>query len=328
MMECPRCGFSQPKDRYCASCGLDVESYLARPKPIWVRLLQNPNFHLSLIGFLILGMITWIIYSRSGLMRHHVEKLLDVPLSSREAAVPGEEPVSRPSQRAVDPVEAGSARSSGPAPAATEGAADAATAPPAPKAAETRKDAQRVIVTYWEIPRDTLANLLNTAERLTEGTGGRAYIFKDSDKAFESLRASGQRISTPRMGPLNAGAMVSIETPPTAAEPFQYGLYTQVNKWENREAALSWSSTLVLPQPESAQEMANPRPAVRASLESTLNGTANLNASQMILLVMEPANRTPREEYLTRAGQGPWSVFASQEFRAGLTDWVISIHLK
>lgn len=326
MMECPRCGFSQPKDRYCASCGLDVDSYLAKPKPIWVRLLQNPNFHLSLIGFLIVGVITWIMYSRSGLVRHHVEKLLDVPLSSREAGVPGEEPVAQPSRRTVEPTEA--ARPSGPAPAATEAASSTAAPAPAAKAAESKRDARRVIVTYWEIPRDILANLLNTGERLTESSGGRAYLFKDGDKAFISLGTSGQRISMPRMASLNAGTMVSVETPPTAAEPFQYGFYAQVNRWENREAALSWTSTLVLPQPESAQEMANPRPAVRASLESTLNGSANLNASQMILLVMEPANRTPREEYLRRAGLGPWSVFASQEFRAGLTDWVISIHLK
>ncbi len=27
MMKCPKCGFSQPKDKYCANCGIDIEIY-------------------------------------------------------------------------------------------------------------------------------------------------------------------------------------------------------------------------------------------------------------------------------------------------------------
>ena len=53
MIECPKCGFAQPRDRYCASCGVDMEHLLAVPDPLWVRILQNPTLHLSLIGMLI-----------------------------------------------------------------------------------------------------------------------------------------------------------------------------------------------------------------------------------------------------------------------------------
>ncbi len=31
MLSCPKCGFQQPKDRYCAKCGVNIESY-KRPK--------------------------------------------------------------------------------------------------------------------------------------------------------------------------------------------------------------------------------------------------------------------------------------------------------
>ncbi len=30
LIHCPRCGFSQPKDEYCASCGVNIETYVPR----------------------------------------------------------------------------------------------------------------------------------------------------------------------------------------------------------------------------------------------------------------------------------------------------------
>src|SRR5579871_4315876 len=90
MMDCPRCGFSQPKDRYCANCGLDVEHFHAKPAPIWIRLLQNPNFHLSLIAILLVFVVGYILYSRSGLTREVGHLLRGTPLSSRDAGDPRE----------------------------------------------------------------------------------------------------------------------------------------------------------------------------------------------------------------------------------------------
>jgi hypothetical protein len=46
------------------------------------------------------------------------------------------------------------------------------------------------------------------------------------------------------------------------------------------------------------------------------------------MLVYEPANRSPRQEYISRAGEGPWSVFTSDAFRAGATDWIVLVQLK
>ncbi len=35
LMLCPRCSFSQPKDQYCANCGLNVDTYIVKPLPWW-----------------------------------------------------------------------------------------------------------------------------------------------------------------------------------------------------------------------------------------------------------------------------------------------------
>src|ERR1700733_8142932 len=30
MIRCPRCGFEQPRDRFCAKCGIDMESFVPK----------------------------------------------------------------------------------------------------------------------------------------------------------------------------------------------------------------------------------------------------------------------------------------------------------
>src|SRR5690348_1453156 len=92
MMECPRCGFSQPIDRYCANCGLDIEKFRAKPKPLWVRLAQNPNVYLSLIAVLIVSVAGYLFYSRRGFVRQEMNTFLQgapatQPMADNQAEV-------------------------------------------------------------------------------------------------------------------------------------------------------------------------------------------------------------------------------------------------
>jgi hypothetical protein len=41
MIDCPKCGFYQPKDRYCAKCGIDMEQFYVKPKPFYFSILNN-----------------------------------------------------------------------------------------------------------------------------------------------------------------------------------------------------------------------------------------------------------------------------------------------
>lgn len=59
-MECPRCGFSQPDDRFCANCGLNVASYLARPKPLTKKILSHPLTYLVAAIAIGYGLVTWV----------------------------------------------------------------------------------------------------------------------------------------------------------------------------------------------------------------------------------------------------------------------------
>lgn len=346
MMECPRCGFSQPKDRFCANCGVDVDLLLSKPKSIGERIFQNPNLHLSLIGALVIIVVGYIFYSQRDLVRREMGALLDLPLSSREAGDPDaaeEAPAKATAARDADPLEPDASDRSGgiamkvDAEAMAEvssaqgalafegtgsGAENKAGAEAAKRAAA---NVSKVEVTFWEIPRDTLSTLLPTATQLGNSNGGRSYFIKEGTKANEGLQAGGQKVSSSKSMSIASGSMLPIETPPTAVEPFQYGLYVTLNKWESGEAGVKWDSTLVLPQPDDPR---NPRPAFRGTLETTVQGNSSLKPGEAILIVMKVDNRTPRDEFLQKAGDGPWSIFASQEFRADLTDWVVLIQLR
>jgi hypothetical protein len=54
MVNCPRCGFSQPKDQYCAKCGIDMLAFKAPPTPAWLKLVRHPGFQLGSLGALAL----------------------------------------------------------------------------------------------------------------------------------------------------------------------------------------------------------------------------------------------------------------------------------
>lgn len=325
MMECPRCGLEQPKDRYCASCGLDVDQFLAKPKPFFLRLVQNPNLHLSLIGILIVVVIGYIFYMQRGVKSRVDAFFTGTPLSSREAGDPN-----APARERVGFVPTAADESDGEdsVPEAIAATAVADTAPPtAPEKATT--EPQKMEIGHWEIPRDILAGMLSGAEKLGESNGGRAYYWSQGAKTIEAVEKNGRRIILPRTVNLENGAQVQVETPPTSSEAFQFGLYFQLSKAEGKDPNLKWESTMVLPPPESPTEAAQrQQPVVKSLTETTLSGTTPMNAQGALLIVFEPSNRAPRAEYVNRAGEGPWTVMGSDAFRLGASDWVVLVQLK
>lgn len=92
LVDCPKCGFSQPEDQYCAKCGVDMQSYRPKPDPVKTRLLSNPIFHVSIAFALILAAALYIIREqRQNEMARRVDYLKYGPLyaeSSRGKQVP------------------------------------------------------------------------------------------------------------------------------------------------------------------------------------------------------------------------------------------------
>jgi hypothetical protein len=65
MINCPKCNFLQPKDQYCAQCGVNMETYRPPTAPLYQRILSNWMVQLGLLFVLILTVVVWDNFSRT-----------------------------------------------------------------------------------------------------------------------------------------------------------------------------------------------------------------------------------------------------------------------
>lgn len=57
LINCPRCGFSQPQDQYCAQCGVDMQAFKPKTVPMTKKFFQSTVTHVILLlaGALFVG---------------------------------------------------------------------------------------------------------------------------------------------------------------------------------------------------------------------------------------------------------------------------------
>ncbi len=49
LVNCPRCGFSQPNDQYCAQCGVDMQSFKPKEAPLLNRIFGNAVLQIAVL---------------------------------------------------------------------------------------------------------------------------------------------------------------------------------------------------------------------------------------------------------------------------------------
>jgi hypothetical protein len=221
MVNCPKCGFSQPEDQYCAKCGVDMVVYRAKARSSR-SLFSNPILQVSTF---VVVVFACIIYVRSS-NKARLERLAaDTPIvreadqqESELAQAQAEAAEARrqmnetnvasvgamPAQAPPPPAAASSqsrfSQSSAPlnaagGPTAPANAAAAVgtstTAPTAPTAAGIRaalQPAQNVRVYFIEARRGLLTELLNDA-RESSGDGTTSYgVIPNLDQRLRQLR--------------------------------------------------------------------------------------------------------------------------------------------
>ncbi len=63
MINCPKCNLLQPKDQYCAQCGVNMETWSPPVKPLWKKIFGNWMVQLFLLFVLILVLVMWDNFS-------------------------------------------------------------------------------------------------------------------------------------------------------------------------------------------------------------------------------------------------------------------------
>ena len=49
LVNCPRCGFSQPNDQYCAQCGVDMQSFKPKEQPFANQVFSNAGVQIGIL---------------------------------------------------------------------------------------------------------------------------------------------------------------------------------------------------------------------------------------------------------------------------------------
>ncbi len=79
IISCPKCGFSQPKDEYCASCGVNIGTF--KPKiTLWKKIVSNPFVQISVVFAVVFSAILFIRQERRSELLARVEYLKGGPV--------------------------------------------------------------------------------------------------------------------------------------------------------------------------------------------------------------------------------------------------------
>lgn len=179
-MKCPRCGFEQPQDRFCAQCGLDVERYKPSTRSALVALSGSVPFRT--VTVVVLGLLSgWLIYQRKRL-----PVVATTPLQVQEA-VPESAPAPNTPTAASPVAPAESGRQS-------PSVANKNSTPPAEEKSETQKTAAVRVsglkISAVAVPTVGLTALLENSKSVGSSGSAKALWLKSLSLNQSKLRDS------------------------------------------------------------------------------------------------------------------------------------------
>ncbi len=224
MMNCPKCGFSQPRDQYCASCGIDMVAYRPKGKPFHKRVLSNTLFQLFTL--------TAVVLSFFFVIRHQQKMEIAARINDIESAAPAQL------------IERSAQNESAEEPAAdqTELASNGEAAPPASPEAEASSPDESVssaTVAAAPAPRAASAPATDSAAKPATGEGAPSTSPTAAAAKSASIRVSFNEAPRALINEIasepeaNAGSYGSL----------QYGIATDwVNRSRTFRSAVNWRS--------------------------------------------------------------------------------------
>lgn len=75
LVNCPKCGFSQPEDRYCAACGVDITAFKPVGPSVLKKIITNIYLHITLIVIVCLAGIFYVNTQRKNEISARMEYL-------------------------------------------------------------------------------------------------------------------------------------------------------------------------------------------------------------------------------------------------------------
>lgn len=180
LVNCPKCGFQQPTDKYCAQCGVDMETFKPAAPPLVQRIFGNTIVQLSLL-VVVAGGIGTFLYKNGPTKAETTASTRSSQLQINSNANSSETPppfadASFEGQMAPVPadLEAQATEGQPQALVATSGTPESAVAVGAGDATAEKRSVAAVsgpslVVTYAEVPRASFQALVDATHTVPNG---------------------------------------------------------------------------------------------------------------------------------------------------------------
>ena len=350
MVNCPKCGFSQPQDQYCASCGVDMLAFKPKEKPVYLRIVANTAFQLSTIALVVLSFFLVIHHQQKLELAARISDIEDASpnqIIQRKVVPPKEADLASTTPDAAPPIDDGEALETGAAvqiaSAATEPQTNAATLVAAPSAPATTSAAAAaptspktagaasgsVRVSFDEIPRGFVTDLINDPDSAA-GSYGTISYGAVADWATRSRTLSSvpnfHALDSTSPQTLGVGETTTVYRGPrddSAPEQLGVWIYVKLVRSDESGATVSVEVSRSILDPNATGEMDSlsrlPLPEVTVP-----KGGAMFVSG---LLPHRPGPLTPNEQRLYR-NDPVLRVITSEAFHGGYTDLGIFIEPK
>jgi hypothetical protein len=203
LINCPRCGFSQPQDQYCAQCGIDMQKFKKKEDPLLVKIFGNAAF--QVIALLVATFFVGQYILTRPAPRKFVQRMIHPVTKSESARVAEEETAqnSRLGASSDNLEELGSKPSS--ETFSKDGRAAAAENGKLPATAGAAKNANEAStrtfhLTFAEVPLDIISQWISESsnsglyQRLDEYAVGILGDFKKRNDRFQTLKTADLKI--------------------------------------------------------------------------------------------------------------------------------------
>lgn len=333
IIDCPRCGFSQPKDRYCANCGLDIDHFKPVAEPKLKALAQNTAMQVILVVIVVVALASGIYSAQQKTVKEQLAvatqddinaAAASTPITPSASPAPSTEPVAQTPPASAAPRAARSVR---PATTAAINNPDAeaevmnenaelsggeTAAPNAGESAASTTAPKTLNVVFLEMPRAAVDQMAAENQILNEYAGTRSIMIagQPSPAALGGTMLPGGGSRTLVTGKktefnFNAGQEV-------------YGLRIEIGHTyhTDQEFDLEVVGQVSLPSMDGGQS------------NTGMNGkyTIPKNASLVIVGMVPP--QPIRQEYQAYFARSPLSIIASPQFQSTQSQFVMLIQPK
>lgn len=314
MHECPKCGFVQPKDKYCANCGLDIESYKPAPDSLFVRLAKNTGLQIALVVLIIIGMaIVIFISQRERIAQHLSGALPTAKRTARQITEPKNQPDPKAALAAATRVD-----STTPATALTAKSRPSPTA----SAPETKRY-KDLTISFFEISKAAVVQLASEGQVLNETQQTKSFLVRGPDALarIREIDAEARPHGEPHTEAFTPGTPFNLD-------------YTHMGGKKNPEAvgmSLVFNPTAMA---ESLWDFAVEtninlkNETGGALLSTTINGSYSIPPNSALFLAGFLPHQKVLKEDLWSFNGSPLMVYDSPDFISGLTEFVIVIQPK